>query len=96
MSKPLPRLASLAALALLLPGCGPVEFVASGISDGTKYVIDRIEGNGQQPRAARPAPAQAPEPAAGPAAYGRPAGPDAAPPVTAAPVPKVGAPEPLR
>jgi hypothetical protein len=93
MSKPRRRLASIAALALL-SGCGPVEFVASGISDGTKYVIDRIEGNGQQPRADRPAPSQAP--AAGPAAYGRQAGPEAGPPVTAAPVPKVGAPEPLR
>jgi hypothetical protein len=28
---------------LMLPGCGLVGMIASGVSDGTKYVIDRVE-----------------------------------------------------
>jgi hypothetical protein len=28
---------------LMLPGCGLVGMVASGVSDGTKYVINRVE-----------------------------------------------------
>jgi hypothetical protein len=28
---------------MMLPGCGLVGMVASGVSDGTKYVINRVE-----------------------------------------------------
>jgi len=28
---------------LMLPGCGVVGMIASGVSDGTKYVINRVE-----------------------------------------------------
>lgn len=83
------RLFSFALAAGALAGCAPLEMVASGISDGTKYVVNRMgtQGEAQQqpasPAASAPAaPAARPDPSE--------------PPVTAAPVTRVGPPEPLR
>ncbi|UEM02206.1 hypothetical protein JL101_019685 [Skermanella rosea] len=35
------------ALPLLLSGCGVIEMVASGVADGTKFVINRVENDPQ-------------------------------------------------
>ncbi len=43
---------------LLLSGCGAVELVASGISDGTKFVIQKVEED--QRAAANPPPGTQP------------------------------------
>jgi hypothetical protein len=90
MNRPSPciRVVLLSALALgALAGCGPLEFLASGISDGTKYLIGKAERE-QQGQGAGTAPG-APAPA-------RPEGAEGSPPVTAAPIPKVGPAEPIR
>ncbi len=91
----LARAVALAALGLL-SACGPVEFIASGISDGTKFVLDRAERHQQGTGAAQPASTAPQAPTASPAvAPARQPAPEAAPPATAAPVPKVGRPEAL-
>ncbi|WP_207481574.1 hypothetical protein [Arenibaculum pallidiluteum] len=77
-------------VACTLAACGPVELVASGISDGTKYVVKQTNTQSQgQPAQAAPATGQRPATQSA-AAQDR-----AAPPVTAAPVAKIGKAEPL-
>lgn len=95
-----PRSAALrltAAIGLLttLSACGVVELMASGISDGTKYVIRKVEeGRQGETRAPGTIPATAPLEAVPPAPVH---GTDAAapPPAVAAPVTPVSRGEPL-
>ncbi|HEV7368284.1 hypothetical protein [Arenibaculum sp.] len=75
-----------------LSGCGVAELIASGASDGTKYVIRRID----EREAAGTAPGTAAAPSAVSPAASPAAAPEAEPPTTAAaPVIPVTRGEPL-
>jgi hypothetical protein len=88
------RLTAAIGVLTTLSACGAVELMASGISDGTKYVIRKVEeGRQGETRAPGTIPAAAPVQAASPAPVH---GTDATvPPVTAAPVTPVSRGEPL-
>lgn len=72
-----------------LGGCTPVEILASGISDGTKYVIDKTIGPAQPTGSPASTSVQS-----GPAPVETGSG-SSVPPVTAAPTRKIIKSEPL-
>lgn len=98
------RLGAAIGVLTMLSGCGAVELLASGISDGTKYVIRKVEESGQEESPAPgmvPASSHASPPASGTGAVAPASGAGAATPAapatpaTAAPVMPVSRGEPL-